>query len=618
MKILCVCQYYYPEPFRITDICEELVKRGHEVTVVTGTPNYPMGEIYKGYRNSEKQDEVINGVKVHRCNIIPRKMGAIHRFLNYYSYAVSSTSYVSKIKEDYDVVFVNQLSPVMMANAGVKYKKKHNKKLVLYCLDLWPESLVAGGISRDSAIYKIFKGVSARVYKNADKILVTSKMFTNYLADTFGIAESKIDYLPQYAESIFSPEECRKEPDEYLDIMFAGNVGAAQSVETIIRAANEIKEDKHIRWHIVGDGSDLERCKALATELGLTSITFHGRKPLEEMPKYYAMADVMLVTLQKDDVLSLTLPGKVQTYMAAGKPIIGAIDGETRRVIEESGCGACCRAEDYKGLAKNVWEFEKKYKQESIKIKGITFYEKHFNPSNVFSFLEEIMKTVLTNSTKGIVRFTEDYVIKTPNCSKLEATKQLNNEIDIYKYIYEKTTFRMCPKMVSYEIDKNIKITRVVGETLSDMLNSKHLFEYSLEIGDQIAKTLVSFSSAGLIHNDFGPTNIIISRDNKAYLIDFGQSSMGTDIDSDIGYFLGRLVFKSFKSGFNRALQSRRVIIQRILKVSKDPRRVVLFFDKYFNYLVFHRNFPIYKKVMFGMMFPVAHLLLIMEAKECK
>ena len=128
MKILVVCQYYYPEPFRHPDICEELVKRGHEVTVVTGLPNYPMGEIYKGYQNGEKRDEVLNGVKVHRCYTIGRKQGALYRFLNYYSYALSSTRYIKKIKEEYDVVFVNQLSPVMMANANVTLFLKNSIK----------------------------------------------------------------------------------------------------------------------------------------------------------------------------------------------------------------------------------------------------------------------------------------------------------------------------------------------------------------------------------------------------------------------------------------------------------------------------------------------------------
>lgn len=352
MKILVICQYYYPEPFRITDICEELVKRGHEVTVVTGTPNYPMGEIYDEYQNGSRQDEIIKGVKVHRCRIHPRKTGSIHRLWNYYSYPFKSKKYIKTLDGSYDVVFINQLSPVMMAQAGIKYAKKWNKKTVLYCLDLWPASLTAGGVN-GGLIYKWFLRESKKVYSSVDKILITSQSFADYFKDIFGITDTT--YLPQYAEDTFTPEQCRKEPDEYIDLMFAGNLGVAQSVGTIIEAASLTQDLQQVRYHIVGDGSEYENLKKQAA--GLDNVIFYGRKPIEEMPKYYAMADAMLVTMQKDVVLSMTLPGKVQTYMAAGKPIIGAIDGETSFVINDARCGLCGPAEDAEALALNVHSF---------------------------------------------------------------------------------------------------------------------------------------------------------------------------------------------------------------------------------------------------------------------
>ena len=138
MKILVVCQYYAPEPFRIADICKSLVHRGHSVTVVTGTPNYPEGEIYQGYEGGAHRDELIDGVQVHRCPLIPRKQGAVYRFLNYYSYVFSARNYLRRVKDDFDVVFVNQLSPVMMAEPAIYWSKKNKKNCVLYCLDLWP------------------------------------------------------------------------------------------------------------------------------------------------------------------------------------------------------------------------------------------------------------------------------------------------------------------------------------------------------------------------------------------------------------------------------------------------------------------------------------------------
>ena len=397
MKILVVCQYYYPEPFRITDICEELVKRGHEVTVLTGIPNYPEGEIYQGYGYMKKKEEIKNGVNIKRCFTIPRKKGIVYRFLNYYSFAISSSVRVllNKIKtkdnEEFDMVFVNQLSPIMMAYAGIIYKKIYNKKLVLYCLDLWPESLVAGGVKRESLIFKIFHKISKKIYQNCDQVLVTSKMFIEYLLKEFQLEKDKLQYLPQYAEAIFKPEDCTKKRNETIDLMFAGNIGKAQSIETIIMAANECRDIKNLYWHIVGEGSELDNMKKLVEKLELSSVVFYGRKALSEMPKFYSMADAMLITMKKDPIISMTLPGKIQTYMAAGKPIIGAIDGETSLVIKEAYCGYCGEAENYKELSKNVKKFiENINKKEELSKNAFLFYKKNFNKDIFFKNLIKI------------------------------------------------------------------------------------------------------------------------------------------------------------------------------------------------------------------------------------
>lgn len=386
MKILVICQYYYPEPFRVTDICEELQKRGHEVTVVTGVPNYPEGIIYKGYESGKHRDEVINGVQVYRCNTIPRKTGAIHRFLNYYSYANSSARFIKKLSGDFDVVFINQLSPVIMANVGIKYAKLHKKPCVLYCLDLWPESLVAGGISKGSKIYNHYHRVSKKIYNAVDRILITSQSFSEYFDREFGIDKMKISYLPQYAEDIFS-DIPRKQPSDTCDLVFAGNIGTAQSVITIVKAA-EILKNEPVRFHIVGSGIELENLQKYADEHEIKNIIFYGRKPLEEMPKFYAMADAMLLTLEADPILSMTLPGKLQSYMAAGKPVIGAIDGEAKLVIEESGCGFCGKAEDEKALAGNILRFVNCEDKQELSYNARAYYEKHFDKAKFIEDLE--------------------------------------------------------------------------------------------------------------------------------------------------------------------------------------------------------------------------------------
>ena len=396
MKILVVCQYYYPAPFRVTDICEELVKRGHEVSVITGEPNYPEGEIYSGYEKHNHINEVINGVNVHRCRIIPRKTGVLYRFLNYYSFAVSSLAYVlsgkckAKDGRPFDIVFVNQLSPVMMAYAGIAYKKKYKVPLVLYCLDLWPESLLAGGIKRKSFIYKVFHILSKRIYREADRICVSSQMFSDYMSDEFGIIKSNVEYLPQYAEDLFGFIKSSKNESGIYNLTFAGNTGSMQSVDTILKAA-EMLLDEPIVFNIVGSGSELDSLMAFAKDHKLSNVIFHGRQPISSMPRYYEKSDALLVTLKADPIISMTLPGKVQSYMAAEKPIIGAIDGETANVIRSAKCGYVGNSEDVNSLVYNIKLFIKNDNKEILGKNARKYYKQHFNRDAFINQLESIM-----------------------------------------------------------------------------------------------------------------------------------------------------------------------------------------------------------------------------------
>lgn len=389
MKILVVCQYYAPEPFRISDICEALAEQGNDVTVVTGTPNYPEGELYPGYEKGARSDEVIGGVRVHRCPLIPRKSGAVYRFLNYYSFVWSSRRYLRKMKEDFDVVFVNQLSPVMMAEGALAWAKRNHRRCVLYCLDLWPESLLAGGIGQGSPIYQLFLRISRRIYRSADGILVSSRGYAEYFREKFQI--ENVRYLPQYAEDLFGELPQPTEEKQTVDFLFAGNVGSGQSVETIVEAARLLKNERTIHIHIVGGGISLEKCRILAE--GLPNITFYGRQELEQMPRYYAMADVFLVSLVKDPVLSMCLPGKVQSYLAAGKPVVGAIDGEAARVIREAECGMCAPAEDPETLAELIRrmaaqpELRKQYGENARR-----YYRAHFQKEKFISDLAGVLQ----------------------------------------------------------------------------------------------------------------------------------------------------------------------------------------------------------------------------------
>jgi len=308
--------------------------------------------------------------------------------LNYYSFAFSSSIYAKRLKKEYDVVFTNQSSPIMMCSAAFVYAKKHSKKVVMYCMDLWPASLAAGGLSEESFIYKYFGKVSGKIYRKADRILITSQMFRDYLIQQHQVDGNRISYLPQYADEMFENLTVNDQKKEKIDLVFAGNVGAAQSISTIIQAANILRNESCLRWHIVGDGSDLENCKHMVEELGLSNVIFHGRKPIEEMPKFYSMADAMLVTLTADPLISRTLPRKVQTYMAAGKPIIGAATGEIQNTINAARCGYCANAEDAYGLADSVKLFISCNNKIQLGTNSKDYYKRNFTRNHFIAVLE--------------------------------------------------------------------------------------------------------------------------------------------------------------------------------------------------------------------------------------
>lgn len=394
MKILVICQYYYPEQFRINDICEELVKKGNEVTVLTGLPNYPEGVVPKEYKFFRKRQENIKGVHVIRTWEVGRRKGSLYRIINYCSYMISASLKVLFMKKQYDCVYVYQLSPVTMAIPGIIYKKLSKKKMHLYCLDLWPASLTMGGVNENTKFYKIVKRVSSWIYNKADTIMITSEQFKKYLSKELEV-RTKTIYMPQYAEEIYKKTKMKKNTKQTIDLLFAGNIGNTQSVETIIKAADRIK-DKRIKIHIVGNGSSYEECVQLSKKLELGNIKFYGRKKIEEMNVFYQNADAMLITLKKDKNLSMTLPGKVQSYMAAGKPIIGAIDGATKEVIEKSKSGYCVNAQDYKRLAEIIEKFAKDSEKTKRKMgeNAYKYYEANFGKKDFINNLTKILKKI--------------------------------------------------------------------------------------------------------------------------------------------------------------------------------------------------------------------------------
>lgn len=386
MKILVVSQYYYPEPFRINDICEELVQRGHDVTVLTGIPNYPDGFIYKGYEKGRKE-EIINGVKVLRCKIRPRKQGSFNLLLNYISFWIRSRFLIRMLPNSFDVVYSYQLSPITSCSAACWYSKKYNKPHFLYCLDLWPESIIEN-VSPHSIIYKLIARLSKSIYSKADIIGVTSPSFINYLSSLINWPREKFVYIPQHALDI-APQS-KVERHNHLNIVFTGNIGASQNLDVLVDAVNNVKNEKGFEVIIVGSGSDLERLKRKVEKLGLEHlIKFTGRQPKEKMKEYYSLADFCFLSLRDEGAVSWTIPGKLQEYMSASKPVLAAINGDAKFVIDEANCGVCVGCNDVLGLSNALVYYSNEKK--SLKLFGEnarSYYVSHFTLRNHVDSLE--------------------------------------------------------------------------------------------------------------------------------------------------------------------------------------------------------------------------------------
>ena len=393
MRLLVVTQHYWPEPFNFADICEGLAERGYEVTVLTGLPNYPEGDLYPEYRGGRNRVQERNGVRIIRAPLVPRGHNPIQRVVNYYSFPMGATRKAKEIECDFDVILSLQSSPVMQAEPAVRLAEDTGIPLLHYVIDIWPECLLAGGVKRGSAIYNHYSEVSRGIYSKADKLAITSPQFKEYLEKLMG-READTFYLPQYAEDVFGSAAPAAAPEGYkfgkFNLTFAGNVGAAQSVETMVCAAAMLNNDDRFVFHVVGSGSELDSCRKLAEELGASNMVFHGRHDIDEMPAYYRASDAMVATFSDNPVLGLTLPRKIQSYMAAGKPVLAAVTGEAKRVIDEAGCGFCCEAEDAEGLAIACLKLACLDWNSRVQMgqSGLAYYQKFFSKGNFFDTLD--------------------------------------------------------------------------------------------------------------------------------------------------------------------------------------------------------------------------------------
>ncbi|TDO77451.1 glycosyltransferase involved in cell wall biosynthesis [Flavobacterium chryseum] len=400
MRILVVTQYFWPENFKINDFCLGLKERGHDVTVLTGIPNYPKGKFYDNYSFWKNNDEKWNGIKIYRSKLFSRGDNGIRLMLNYGSFVLFGTLKSLFIKEKFDKIFVFEPSPVTVGLPAMFVARRMKIPYYFWVQDLWPESLSAAGGINNKTILSFFDKITRSIYKSAEKVLVQSEGFIDYIVKQ-GIAREKIIYYPNSTESFYKPVASsevyqQKMPKDGLKILFAGNLGEAQSLDTLVDAAKILKDKKiKVNWILLGDGRQKEHLVSEIKRKGLVE-DFHllGSYPSEEMPLFFGCVDALVVSLKKNKIFALTIPSKLQSYMACGKPIIASLEGEGARIVEESKSGFVSPPDDADGLAESIiklYNADDKQRTEMSQ-NGLKYFNEQFERELLLDKLIEILK----------------------------------------------------------------------------------------------------------------------------------------------------------------------------------------------------------------------------------
>ncbi len=397
MRVLLVSQYFWPESFRINDLAKELVARGHYVAVVTGKPNYPSGKVFAEFKSAPNAFSDYFGADVCRVPMLARGTGGLRLMLNYLSFVVGASVFapVRLLGKRFDVVFVFEPSPITVGLPAILLGKLKHAPVILWVQDLWPDTLVAVNAVTSHRLLAAVGSMVGFIYKRCALVLGQSHGFLDRIA-AYCDDTAKIRYFPNWAEDAPATADVTPAPEippkgDTFDILFAGNIGEAQDFPAILDAIELLKNRTEIRWIIVGDGrrSDWLRVEVARRELD-QCVLMLGRFPSDRMPSFYARADALLVSLRADPVFALTVPSKVQSYLMAGVPVLGMLDGEGAEVIRKAKAGLTCAAGDSAGLAKAVLELSAMPKSQRISLgeNGRGYAESEFGRSVLIDRLE--------------------------------------------------------------------------------------------------------------------------------------------------------------------------------------------------------------------------------------
>lgn len=406
MRILVVSQYFWPEGFRINELCKSLVERGVSVDILTGKPNYPQGKVFEGYRAGGCQHEQHNGIKISRVPLAPRGQNSRLRLaLNYLSFIFSGLLFGPWLKrrKQYDVVFVYGLSPLLSAIPALLMGWLKKAPVVIWVQDLWPQSLSATGHVQNRLILKAVKWVVRFIYRHTDLILVQSRAFIEPVS--LLASGAPIKYFPNSVDGSFTDSSATTFHPEVagfdapFTVLFAGNIGSAQAVEVILQAAVILKDHPAISFVVLGEGSRREWMLQQARYHGLLNLHLPGQFPLETMPGFMQSASVLLATLADREIFAATIPSKIQAYLAAGRPIIACMNGEGARLINEAGAGFGVPAEDANGLAEAVLRMYSlpPAGRDALAANARSYYRQHFDHEILVAELIEHFKEIGSN-----------------------------------------------------------------------------------------------------------------------------------------------------------------------------------------------------------------------------
>lgn len=400
MKLLVVTHYFWPENFRINDLVAELVRRGHEVTVLTGCPNYPDGVVFPDFEAKPENYARYMGAEIVRIPMAPRGKGPARLIWNYLSFILSA-SVLGLVKlrcRRFDRIFVYEPSPITVGLPAIVLKWVKKAPITFWVLDLWPETLRAVGMVKSERILRLVGHLVSFIYRRCDIILAQSRSFINNIRQ-YCTPDQRIEFFPSWAEDVFGKGESEPAPElaSYagsFKILFAGNIGEAQDFPAILDAAERLKSRTDIQWILVGDGRMAAWVSGEVVRRGLRqTVSMLGRFPLERMPSFYAGADALLVTLKRNEVFAMTIPGKVQSYLAAGRPLLGMLDGEGAAVISDMKAGFTCPAGDNAGLARLAQEMADTSgeQRQAMGIAGQVCYREQFERNALMNRIEQIL-----------------------------------------------------------------------------------------------------------------------------------------------------------------------------------------------------------------------------------